>query len=213
MKPLDYLVALFIYNFTASPTLPVILRNKKLILKSKTMSDSDQGDHIEGQAQAEAQELEPPTWKPSLRPEFRVRVPVPRAPTFMVARTEILDFEPLIKQDALDKYYNMFTQDDIIVVSPTDKLDKLYSIFQSVILPEVEAYVSGHMTHADFSSFIGDGYIRGIVNDFLKATRVLEDPALFGCTYAGGEGRERFNCTWRNYTELDKYFVISFIIY
>ena len=41
-----------------------------------------------------------------------------------------------------------------------------------------------------------------------KATRVLEDPALFGTTYAGAtyvKGKDRFECTWRGYTELDKY--------
>ena len=153
-------------------------------------------------------DLDPPTWKPSLRPEFRVRVPVPRAPTFMVARSEILDFEPSIKKEVLDKFYNMYFQDDIIVVSPNDPLDRLYTIFQSVILPEVEAYINGHMTHAEFSAFIGDGYINNIITDFTKATRVLEDPALFGTTYAAEKnvkGKDRFECTWRGYTELDKY--------
>ena len=135
----------------------------------------------------------------------------------MVARTEILDFEPSIKREALDKYYNMYTQDDIIVVSPNDKLDRLYTIFQSVILPEVEAYIDGHMTHADFSAFLGDGYINNIITDFVKATRVLEDPALFGTTYAGAtyvKGKDRFECTWRGYTELDKYcFSIIFAVF
>lgn len=158
--------------------------------------------------QEDIPDLDPPTWKPSLRPEFRVKVPVARAPTFMVARSEILEFELSIKRETLDKFYNMYTQEDVIVVSPNDKLDRLYTIFQSVILPEVEAYIDGHMTHADFSAFLGDGYINNIVTDFVKATRVLEDPALFGTTYAGAtyvKGKDRFECTWRGFTEIDKY--------
>ena len=178
------------------------------------MAEASDKTNLEG-----VPDLDPPTWKPSLRPEFRVKVPVPRAPTFMVARTEILDLEPSIKKEILDKFYNMFTQDDVIVVSPNDPLDRLYTIFQSVILPEVEAYINGHMTHAEFSAFLGDGYINNIITDFTKATRVLEDPALFGTTYAGTtnvKGKDRFECTWRGYTEIDKYndifeFIIIFL--
>ena len=145
-------------------------------------------------------------FSPSLRPEFRVSLPVPKAPTMVVARKEFFEIDPPFTKDILNHYYNVFTTEDTVQISPNDALDRLYSIFQNVVLPEAEKYYEGHLTHAEFGAYVADGFIKGICADFLKATRVLEDPALFGSTYADPnhvKGKKRFNCNWRGFTELD----------